>query len=791
MSVPPNLFEKFPDMTPITSPPSMHTMNGIGTMLYGRRDFDEETQTYVGTLWFTVFFIPILPVSAYRVADAGSGWYFIGRTRVGGKAKLWPIFLLSVVLAIVGLVAFNAHLGHPDTIAGKQLATAETEIEAGKLRAAAQRLQRLAEGNSKHASAAKQRLEQLVASPPEAPGTEIVGLFETAVACHQGRRLKDCYRDGVNHAHKLADSDPLLARQILAVVAKLPPVPPPDDVQGLQREVLEKALAKEPDNMEVVADYAELLEIRKEDKKLLELLMPHREKLGSTEGARVLGQMLVAGGKFEEAFPLLDEYAKARLPLLHKAEKENLDLILALQKQVISELNSGTAVGFDQAVYAKASKEKQAAMDSEYMRKRLLEDADYIRSQAKLAGLAKVVTVGLDLGIVRLRRGQAMEDPAKRRAELELAEKTFQSVRTSAGNSDEFRILMGQVYYWMGEHAKGRKHFDEFLRVNGNAPGKVLLVAGLLRQVGAATEARTLLEKAYETATDARAKESLARMRSVLLVDSDDEMLWLQRSGQDDPDVKAALAAAQGRKAMREGKEDEAVRLFRQTAEIYGALPLTSANLNNRALALLSLFQINNDKTVLKEAIGLMEKAHALRPDDTIGLQNLAEMLMTAVWMDLLGDQFDQKILKRSADARLAGFLYADAKGKAKMQERMKAHPNLANVRSYFDRLLVISPKSTRVYQTLADLHRYLNDAQGPCGSEQANPRRRSGSGGNQSATNGGVSGQERCQAGEGDGGAVRQAPRPIGGVSRPERRDPRRGSGGRRRFGNGQTSLG
>lgn len=67
------------DVTPLTSAPSMSTINGIGTKLYGRRDEDALTGTYIATLYFVVFFIPICPLSCYRVRDAaGGGWHFLG-----------------------------------------------------------------------------------------------------------------------------------------------------------------------------------------------------------------------------------------------------------------------------------------------------------------------------------------------------------------------------------------------------------------------------------------------------------------------------------------------------------------------------------------------------------------------------------------------------------------------------------------------------------------------------------------------------------------------------------------
>jgi hypothetical protein len=61
------LAQKFPNMRPITSAPSLSTVNGIGMQLIGRRDFDEETKSYVATHALCILFIPLIPIGAYRV----------------------------------------------------------------------------------------------------------------------------------------------------------------------------------------------------------------------------------------------------------------------------------------------------------------------------------------------------------------------------------------------------------------------------------------------------------------------------------------------------------------------------------------------------------------------------------------------------------------------------------------------------------------------------------------------------------------------------------------------------
>ena len=83
---------KYPEMTPVTTPPSLHMFNGIGTTAYGQRDYDSETGTYVKTVCFAILYIPIFATGAYRVADAAQGWYFLGKVPLSAAAKAWNWF---------------------------------------------------------------------------------------------------------------------------------------------------------------------------------------------------------------------------------------------------------------------------------------------------------------------------------------------------------------------------------------------------------------------------------------------------------------------------------------------------------------------------------------------------------------------------------------------------------------------------------------------------------------------------------------------------------------------------
>src|SRR4029450_12844899 len=94
-------YQPFPEMRPVGSPPSLSSVNGIGFNIYGSRDYDAESGTYVKTRFFTVVFVPILALGAYRVADApGGGWYFLGRVPLSGLAEAWNCVLRRARAAV-------------------------------------------------------------------------------------------------------------------------------------------------------------------------------------------------------------------------------------------------------------------------------------------------------------------------------------------------------------------------------------------------------------------------------------------------------------------------------------------------------------------------------------------------------------------------------------------------------------------------------------------------------------------------------------------------------------------
>jgi len=93
--------ERWGSLEHIHSAPSLGTFNGIGCCLYGREDFDSDSQSYITTLYFTVLFIPLFPISRYRVIDAGNRTYrFLGKLALSQSNK---IHLFGVIFAIIAM----------------------------------------------------------------------------------------------------------------------------------------------------------------------------------------------------------------------------------------------------------------------------------------------------------------------------------------------------------------------------------------------------------------------------------------------------------------------------------------------------------------------------------------------------------------------------------------------------------------------------------------------------------------------------------------------------------------
>lgn len=92
----------FDRLQPIEQVPSLSTFNGIGTRLYGRREYDPDTDSYVATHYFTFAYYPLVPIARYRIKEVGSD-----RVRFLGRLPVVPLDFSWLALPIIALIVMS------------------------------------------------------------------------------------------------------------------------------------------------------------------------------------------------------------------------------------------------------------------------------------------------------------------------------------------------------------------------------------------------------------------------------------------------------------------------------------------------------------------------------------------------------------------------------------------------------------------------------------------------------------------------------------------------------------
>jgi len=106
---------------PIDSAPSLFTFNGVGVRLAGRRD-PRPDGSYIATHCICFAFIPLIPLRAYRVRDAGSKHYlFTAREQLSPFARIARLVVVAAVALGLGGATVSSYLDDPDRLARKRL----------------------------------------------------------------------------------------------------------------------------------------------------------------------------------------------------------------------------------------------------------------------------------------------------------------------------------------------------------------------------------------------------------------------------------------------------------------------------------------------------------------------------------------------------------------------------------------------------------------------------------------------------------------------------------------------
>jgi len=462
--------------------------------------------------------------------------------------------------------------------------------------------------------------------------------------------------------------------------------------------LLDRIVAADPKNAPAALELAELLDGRRDCTRCEALLAPHAAVLGHGEGARILGRIYAARGMLDESYALLQPYTEEKLRRFVKQEAEYTQLVERTEKGVIETLRSGGGPAEFYKRYDAADEAGKREMVSTYLNEQLSANTALKSQLQALRASAAIVPVALDLGIVTVQRAQKLDDAQARNLQFQAAEKVFLSIRGVAGDNDDYRLYLGQVYYWLGKQDEGRKLFDELLASHGREHGVVLNVASVLRSIGAMQDARALAEEAYDKASDKAQRWDAATLRSVMFVDPEDQLLWLERSDPSVSRVRAQIHTTRGHLAERKGQRDVARREFELALGEYAKQPESAAQLNNSALVHLAVYGMDGDAGHRDQGLAQLDQALALMPSDSTLLLNNISAVRSAAAAALLGERIDLPLLRVPGELTELAYLHQDEASRDRVRAQLRTDAAVKKGLAYAEKATLLAPRNPESY---------------------------------------------------------------------------------------------
>ncbi len=684
---------------PVTSAPSLGSINGVGCILYGNRD--AKGDSYITTRWFCVIFIPILAIDAWRVVPAASGgWYFLTKERLSRFARNMNLTMAAMALFIMASLWWEGYTSSPEYVARQNLRAADHLVAAGKFVEAARRYGEVSR-TGYFAEAAQAGIHQALeqAFRNEAPD-RLLQAYKTLLSMpayfQQGdKRFSQPFQLGMGYVAKFQDRDPETALQFLDLAGRVKPAGA--DLLPARLVLLQALLKANPDNVERAVELALIYEKGNALDTAVQVLLPRQAKLGATEGARILGQRFLKDGQTKEAYPLLLAYVQAKLENLRGLERSYQARLQAIDAEALRELNSGHA-SFNYAGYENSAKPKQQEMVDDYIMGKIKTDAALGQTLEKLKSAGDIVNITLDLGILQLGRAQEMTDPARRKQELESAEKTFLAIRSFAGESDEYQMFLGQVYCWLGRSAEARPLFDKLLAKHQRSYAILLSLAQVYRDLGDNMMARSLVEEAFANTKNVREKQAAASFRASIQKDVDDQIAWLEKCDPASLPVQVELNAAKGERALELGDTATAVSLLQKAVDGYDKQPKTLASLNNGALVCFALFRASGKLEFQQRGLARMREAVAMSPDNSVLLTNSLQELLPQAVRETLGEAILPEAVVNGCGLGMLGLLYDNEAGRQSVFRRFHDSEPMKMAQGFLERALLLAPKDAGLY---------------------------------------------------------------------------------------------
>ena len=694
--------------------PAQNTFNGIGTRLYGQSAIAGSEPLYTKVLYFTILYIPILALGKYLAYKENGAEYILGKGELSGFSKIWNALLVVVVLSFIGGVAYKSHVSSPEYIAKNLYEDATQMIEDGEFEPAITNLKSVYVGRSSLKQSAKEKIEQLMSNEflSERSPEESFQIISNATQKTELFPQKlDIY---INSFNKYETTNPVVASDFAELI-----VGNSTDEQQIQLyekknySLLNGLYTAKPSDFGIAQRYALLDERLNRCENCLTILEPHADKLKDTESARVLGQAYANVRETEKAYRLLEPYVEKNMTRYHAAEKRYDDEIQKVWDNSIDFLNSGKAPESFYNKYDAASKENQQLMVDEYFYEQRDSSIAVENARQEYVDSASIVPVALDLGIVLLDKAAITSDLKKREALLQQAEKTFLAVQNYAGDSDDYQLYLGQVYYWLSKEDEGEKLFEALLNKYNRSHQVLNSLSNTMRNLGVFSKAREYAMEAYENAQEKADKQTYAQTVALLADDYGEKIEWLSKADQTNLYVRGDLLSAKGRKAHEENKNAQALSYLQQSIDAYEKIPESASQLNNIALIYLSKYRIGFDSSDLNAVLTNMDKAVSLAPEDSIVLGNTAFQYFTKAYLDVLSPHIDFKALETSPTLGLFSYIYGSVAQKDQLRVQLRNNSSFKKGISYIEKAALLAPKNKSFFDELIGIYSFMKDEDG------------------------------------------------------------------------------
>ena len=119
--------------------------------------------------------------------------------------------------------------------------------------------------------------------------------------------------------------------------------------------------------------------------------------------------------------------------------------------------------------------------------------------------------------------------------------------------------------------------------------------------------------------------------------------------------------------------------------------------LNDASLCYNSVYKLRGKVEDISHAARLLEKAVALKPDDSTLMINAASQQWDLAVAQVTAGKLDPRIVRLGGRDVVLGYLYRDAAGREQVLGQLRQNPATAKAMQYFERGILLAPSAVRI----------------------------------------------------------------------------------------------